>query len=232
MSDYIKATNFATKDTLSTGNPNKIIKGTEIDTEFNAIASAVASKSDINSPTFTGIPAAPTATAGTNTTQLATTAFVIANAPDSPIPAGTVMLFYQAGAPTGWTKVTTQDNKALRVVSGTGGVSAGTTAFSSVFTNQTVSTTISTSISGTTGATTLSTAQIPSHTHTVAYGGSSSDQPQLQGIAGNINGTNSGATGGGGSHDHSFSGSGSGSGTSSAVTLNVQYIDIILCSKN
>jgi hypothetical protein len=78
MSDYIKATNFATKDTLSTGNPNKIIKGTEIDTEFNAIASAVASKSDINSPTFTGIPEAPTAAAGTNTTQLATTAHVFA----------------------------------------------------------------------------------------------------------------------------------------------------------
>ncbi len=78
MSDYIKATNFATKDSLSTGNPNKIIKGTEIDTEFNAIASAVASKSDINSPTFTGIPAAPTAAAATNTTQVATTAFVVA----------------------------------------------------------------------------------------------------------------------------------------------------------
>ena len=78
MSDYIKATNFATKDSLSTGNPNKIIKGTEIDTEFNAIASAVASKSDINSPTFTGIPAAPTAAAATNTTQVATTAFVTA----------------------------------------------------------------------------------------------------------------------------------------------------------
>jgi hypothetical protein len=78
MSDYIKATNFATKDTLSTGNPNKIIKGTEIDTEFNAIASAVASKSDINSPTFTGIPEAPTAASGTNTTQLATTAHVFA----------------------------------------------------------------------------------------------------------------------------------------------------------
>ena len=78
MSSYIKATNFATKDTLSTGNPNKIIKGTEIDTEFNAIASAVASKSDMNSPTFTGIPEAPTASAGTNTTQLATTAFVTA----------------------------------------------------------------------------------------------------------------------------------------------------------
>jgi hypothetical protein len=78
MSNYIKATNFATKDSLATGNPNKIIKGTEIDTEFNAIASAVSSKADINSPTFTGIPEAPTATAGTNTTQLATAAFVIA----------------------------------------------------------------------------------------------------------------------------------------------------------
>jgi hypothetical protein len=78
MSNYIKATNFATKDSLATGNPNKIIKGTEIDTEFNAIASAVSSKADINSPTFTGIPEAPTATAGTNTTQVATAAFVIA----------------------------------------------------------------------------------------------------------------------------------------------------------
>jgi hypothetical protein len=78
VANYIKATNFATKDTLSTGNPNKIIKGTEIDTEFNAIASAVASKSDINSPAFTGIPEAPTAASGTNTTQLATTAHVFA----------------------------------------------------------------------------------------------------------------------------------------------------------
>jgi hypothetical protein len=232
MSDYIKATNFATKDSLSTGNPNKIIKGTEIDTEFNAIASAVASKSDINSPTFTGIPAAPTATAGTNTTQLATTAFVLANAPSSPIPAGTVILFYQAAAPTGWTQVTTQNDKALRVVSGTGGTAGGTTAFSSVFTNQTVSTTISTSISGTTGATTLSTSQIPSHTHSyTAVLSSGSGNSEALGAL-NFGGADTGATGGGGSHTHSFSGSGSGSGTSSAVTLNVQYINIIICSKD
>lgn len=44
MSNYSKATNFATKDTLSTGNPSKIVKGTELDTEFNAIASAISSK--------------------------------------------------------------------------------------------------------------------------------------------------------------------------------------------
>lgn len=78
MSNYTKATNFATKDTLPTGDAGKIVKGTEIDSEFNAIASAISSKADTASPTFTGTPAAPTATAGTSTTQLATTAFVTA----------------------------------------------------------------------------------------------------------------------------------------------------------
>lgn len=80
MANYTKATNFAAKDDLPTGNAGKIVKGTEIDTEFTAIASAIASKSDINSPTFTGTPAAPTAASTTNTTQLATTAFVQAAA--------------------------------------------------------------------------------------------------------------------------------------------------------
>lgn len=76
MTDYVKSTNFASKDALSTGNPLKIVKGTEIDTEFNNIATAVATKADLNSPTFIGTPAAPTAVSGTNTTQVATTAFV------------------------------------------------------------------------------------------------------------------------------------------------------------
>jgi hypothetical protein len=78
MSNYTKATNFATKDTLPTGDANKIVKGTEIDNEFNAISGAISSKADIASPTFTGTPAAPTASTGTSTTQLATTAFVTA----------------------------------------------------------------------------------------------------------------------------------------------------------
>lgn len=76
MSDYTKITNFTSKDTLPTGNAGKIVKGAEIDTEFNAIATSIATKADLASPTFTGAPLAPTATAGTNTTQLATTAFV------------------------------------------------------------------------------------------------------------------------------------------------------------
>ena len=76
MSNYTKATNFATKDTLPTGDANKIVKGTEIDNEFNSISGAISSKADIASPTFTGTPAAPTATSGSNTTQLANTAYV------------------------------------------------------------------------------------------------------------------------------------------------------------
>jgi hypothetical protein len=76
MADYNRLYNLTVKDSLPTGNSAKVIKGAELDAELNAVASAIASKSDSNSPTFTGTPAAPTATLGTNTTQLATTAFV------------------------------------------------------------------------------------------------------------------------------------------------------------
>lgn len=140
----------------------------------------------------------------------------------SSFPSGTVMLFVQTAAPTGWTKSTTHDNKALRVVSGTAS-SGGTTAFTTVFTNQTP--TINTSgLSA--GATTLSIAQIPSHSHTYSV---------PSGACGNSGGTqrplvgdNTGSTGGGGSHSHSISGS----ATASAVTLNVAYVDVIIATKN
>jgi hypothetical protein len=82
MSDYTKSTNFATKDNLSSGNALKIVKGTEIDTEFNNIATAISTKADLVSPTFTGTPTLPTGTigvtqsTGNSSTALATTAFV------------------------------------------------------------------------------------------------------------------------------------------------------------
>ena len=85
MSSYTKSTDFASKDALLTGNPLKVVKGTEIDDEFNAIQTAVNSKADTNSPALTGTPTAPTAATTTSTTQIATTAFVqqeiTANAP-------------------------------------------------------------------------------------------------------------------------------------------------------
>lgn len=52
MSNYTKSTNFAAKDSLLHGNPSKIVKGTEIDTEFNNIATAIASKVDGTTSTF------------------------------------------------------------------------------------------------------------------------------------------------------------------------------------
>jgi hypothetical protein len=54
LSSYTKATDFAVKDSLASGNPSKLVKGTEIDTEFNAIQSAVNSKADKASPALTG----------------------------------------------------------------------------------------------------------------------------------------------------------------------------------
>jgi len=62
MSNYTKTTNFTVKDNLTTGNPAKIIRGGEIDDEFVNIQTAVNSKSDTASPTFTGTVTAPTVT--------------------------------------------------------------------------------------------------------------------------------------------------------------------------
>jgi hypothetical protein len=71
--------------------------------------------------TFTGNVTGPTANVGTNTTQIATTAFVLANG----FPSGTKMPFYQASPPTGWTATAIQDDSMMRVVTaaGTGGTS-------------------------------------------------------------------------------------------------------------
>lgn len=62
MSNYSKTTNFGAKDTLPSGDSNKIIRGSEFDTEFNALVTAVASKSDTASPTFTGTVTIPALT--------------------------------------------------------------------------------------------------------------------------------------------------------------------------
>lgn len=76
MSDYTKSTNFASKDSLSVGNPLKIVKGTEIDAEFNNIATAVATKADIANPSFTGTVAAPTPALSAAGTTVATVAAI------------------------------------------------------------------------------------------------------------------------------------------------------------
>ena len=146
----------------------------------------------------------------------------------NPIPSSTVMLFYQSSAPTGWTQVTSLNDYDMRITSSTGGSTGGTTAYSTVFSNQTPTITTS-GLSA--GATTLSTSQMPSHTHGInnyygAVGGGCN--PQIISIPCYNAAIPTSATGGGGSHSHSISGS----ATSSAITLNVRYANIILCSKN
>jgi hypothetical protein len=143
------------------------------------------------------------------------------------IPSGTVMLFAQTAAPTGFTKLTTHNDKALRVVSGAAGT-GGSVAFTTAFGTPSVSGSVS--VSGTVGATTLTTDQIPSHTHNInTYTGSGPTAV----FANQNQGTSTlatSSTGGGNSHDHSFSGSGSLS--AATATINVAYVDIILATKD
>lgn len=103
MSNYTKTTNFLAKDSLPENDSGKIIKGSEFDTEFNALQTAVNTKADIASPALTGVPTAPTATAGTNTTQLATTSFV-STAVAASFPTGGIIIWSGSSAaiPSGW----------------------------------------------------------------------------------------------------------------------------------
>jgi hypothetical protein len=135
-------------------------------------------------------------------------------------PSGTAMMFAQTAAPTGWTKSTTHDDKALRVVSGTAS-SGGSVAFTTAFASK--------SVAGTVGSTTLSTAQTPAHAHgrTYAWLGTGSNASFANPLWDQKNGStnfNTNNTGGGGSHDHSFSGT--------AINLEVQYVDVIIATKD
>jgi len=177
------------------------------------------------------------------------------------IPSGTKMLFQQTSAPTGFTKLTTHNNKALRVVSGTastGGTNSFTNAFNSSKTVSGTTGTSSVTISGTTASHTLTTSQIPAHTHYIANtdnnfpttlasntdftvtansnGGAGNNDYIM--FASNNNTTNlAGKTSSAGSssgHTHNISvTSGSHSHTfSDSFNLDVQYVDLIIAEKD
>lgn len=67
MSDYVKTTDFEAKDSLPSGDAGKVIKGVDFEVEFDAISTAIATKSDIESPTFTGTVTIPTLTLDSTT---------------------------------------------------------------------------------------------------------------------------------------------------------------------
>lgn len=128
-------------------------------------------------------------------------------------PAGTVMLFQQATAPTGWTQVTTNNDKVLRIINdGTGGNTGGSWTISGL----------------TSGAHTLTVAELPAHTHTVTVpavgtqgfqAGSSAAAPLSTPTA---YGTDNG-TGGGGAHSHTLTADG---------TWRPAYVNVLSASKN
>jgi hypothetical protein len=113
MTNYVQSTNFATKDALPSGDPLKIVKGTEINTEFNNIAVAVATKADLNSPTLVS-PALGTPSSGN-----------LANTVGLPIVAGTTGTLPVARGGTGATTLT---SGALLKGAGTGAVAAASAA--------------------------------------------------------------------------------------------------------
>lgn len=102
MSNYTKLTDFATKDALVSGNPSKIVKGTELDDEFNELETHISSKVDSASGSFSGTPTTPTATTGTNTTQIASTAFVQQEI-EVALPVGSLVLMaFTSPTPSGY----------------------------------------------------------------------------------------------------------------------------------
>jgi hypothetical protein len=146
------------------------------------------------------------------------------------IPAGTVMPFYQASAPVGWTKVVTQDDKIFRVVSGSGGGAGGSEGLAAGFTRAGHTHTISSD-----GV----------HTHTLASGGTKNNQndgngaydvctgPNAAGLFAPISGGGStmtirkATTDSQGAHTH-----GGATGSNGGFTISPAYVDLILASKD
>ena len=208
MTDYVKSTNFTSKDSLASG-----------------IATAVATKADLNSPTLIGVPTAPTATDGTNTTQLANTAFVrnslmasvypiaslYLNATVSTNPAtllgfGTWTAFGAGRMPVGFDSTDPLFNTAEE----TGGSKDATLVSHSH------------SVSGTTDG-------VGDHTHTVPYGTSGSSATEMvNGDADNNNYIGTKPTNAAGAHSHTYSGTTNTQGSSATNANLPPYITVYM----
>lgn len=122
-------------------------------------------------------------------------------------PSGTLMLFQQTAAPTGYTKQTTHNDKGLRVVSGTAS-SGGTDAFSTCF-----------DAAKATEDHTLTVDEIPAHTHGLAQVSDTTKAGIYPNVTGGGSTVQSGSAGGGSAHSHN-------------ITIDLQYVDVIIASKD
>lgn len=143
---------------------------------------------------------------GTNAPRIIS---IVGSADADPIPVGTVMVFYQNAAPTGWTISSSLNDYALKIVSSAGGVTSGSVNYSTLFARTA------------TDSHTLTSSEIPSHTH------------GLSSYA-----TNAGtAAGGGGFSTVTFqtatsSATGGGAGHTHDIDMRVKTASVILASRN
>lgn len=145
---------------------------------------------------------------------------------------GTACLFGTTTAPTGWTKSTTHNDKALRVVSGAAS-SGGSVEFSTVHASK--------SISGSVGDTTITTSTMPGHTHDIVYSiynaaliiqchpswGDGGYYGWVDDVGDSGNDARAArlvANGGNAAHGHGFTGT--------SIDFSVSYIDLIIATKN
>lgn len=159
----------------------------------------------------------PQGTAAVVATSAGNSRIVADNKPE--FPSGTVMLFRQAAAPTGWIGDAAAWNHAIRMVAaGSGGGTGGSVAFTTAFANQ--------AVSGTVGGTALTEAQLPPHSHSISFSPGSSNN--AEGGGGRIpvvnTPTTTGSAGSGQTHNHSFTGT--------SINLAVQYANCIFATKN
>ena len=195
MSNYNLQVTWSGKDALSDSDPDKVISGGDFNTEFTAVKTAVNSKADLNgsaTETFSAV----TAAAGTNTTQVATTAFVetatsSTNIADQVYPIGAI-----------FTTVTAYANSAA-VVTAIGGTTWTAFGGGKVLVGLDSSDTDFDTVEETGGSKThtLSVSEMPAHTHT--YNESTTIDGKSGGGDNFYNGkvsVSSGSTGGGSAH--------------------------------
>jgi len=202
MSDYTLAVSWSGKDGLSDSDAGKVISGSDFNSEFTTIQTAINSKADIASETLTGIPLAPTAAEGTNTTQIATTAFVKTAADAlnaAAYPVGSIFTTTVAYADSA--AVVAAIGGTTWASFGAGKVLIGLDSGDSDFDTSEETGGAKTGGSGTSGSTTLSISQMPAHTHSSGIGNDTSgSSPTTSETGGSI--VTTGSTGGGSGHTH------------------------------
>ena len=195
MADYTLAVSWSGKDALADSDANKVISGADFNTEFTTVQTSVNSKADKASPTFTGTPLSTTAAVSTDSTQIATTAFVKDVLENYIYPVGSIYFNMAVSTNPGTllgfgTWVAYAEGKVLVGLAGSGTFDALDESLGAE--------------TSTTGSHTLTTSEIPAHTHTIdsGTGGGLGTRHLYADTNAGISAIATAAAGGGGGHTH------------------------------